>query len=177
MRTLSIADQDGPLEIGFEDLKKFHGTRSICGLSVGFTILSAAWPHLSAGQPLPRDTIEIETGFPGPGARDAFEMVTRAVSREAYHIRTGISPGPQIAEAAKGAYWFRVSSGGKAVEFGLKPEVVPAEFVARRRKILAGSADADEAARFRSLQKEFSTRLLTMDPAEAVNRLDGGNEP
>ena len=90
MITLSIDDQDGPLEIGFEDLKKFHGTRSICGLTVGFTILSAAWPHLSAGQPLARDTIEIETGFPGPGARDAFEMITRAVSREAYHIRTGI---------------------------------------------------------------------------------------
>jgi len=176
MKTLSIADQDGPLEIGFEDLKKFHGTRSICGLTVGFTILSAAWPHLSAGQPLARDTIEIETGFPGPGARDAFEMVTRAVSRDAYHVRTGINPTPKIAEAAKGAYWFRVSSGDKAVELGLKPEVVPSEFVARRRRILAGDADAREAAAFRSLQREFSTRLLIMDPAEAVNRLDDGND-
>lgn len=176
MRTLSVDDQDGPMEIGFEDLKKFHGTRSICGLTVGFTILSAAWPHLSAGQPLARDTIEIETGFPGPGARDAFEMVTRAVSRDAYHIRTGISPGPQIAEAAKGAYWFRVSSGGRAVELGLKPEVVPPEFVARRRRMLSGNADADEAAAFRSLQKEFSTRLLNMEPAEAVNRLKGGDD-
>lgn len=86
MTALTIQDVDEPLEITFDDLKKFHGTRSICGLTVGYTVMRAAWASLADGEPLDRNDITVETGFPGPGARDAVEMVTRAVSREAFML-------------------------------------------------------------------------------------------
>ena len=171
MTTLTIQDIDGPIEIAFDDLIKFHGTRSLCGLTVGFTVLRAAWASLSGGEPLDRNDITVATAFPGPGARDAIEMVTRAVSRDAFKIVSDKQPDAQIAEAAKGAYWYRIEANGMAVEFGLKQEVLPDDFISLRRKLLAGGASAEETKIFRSLQHELSNRLLSMDPLDAFNVL------
>lgn len=171
MTALTIQDVDEPLEITFDDLKKFHGTRSICGLTVGYTVMRAAWSSLADGEPLDRNDITVETGFPGPGARDAVEMVTRAVSREAFHVVTDKQPDAQIAEAAKGAYWYRITAKGRAVELGLKHEVLPNDFVKLRRILLAGNATPAQAESFRGLQFELSDRLLAMDPLEAFNVL------
>ena len=172
MNTVSVKDADGPIEISFEDLKKYHGTQALCGLTVGYTVLSAAWQSLSDGEPLDRDDITVETAFPGPGARDAVEMVTRAVSREAFKVVSDKKPDANIAEAAKGAYWYKVTAKGRSVELGLKQGVLPKEFLGLRRKLLAGDATAEEAETFRGLQKELSSRLLSMDnPLDAFNVL------
>ena len=171
MKTLAYKDVDGPIEISFDDLKKYHGTRSLCGLSVGYTVLGAAWDSLSGGEPLDRNGISIETAFGGPGARDAVEMVTRAVSREAFKLVSDIEPDDNIAEAAKGAYWYRITANGKAVELGLKPGIVPTDFVRQRRLLLAGNATDEDAKTFRGLQIELSQRLLSMDPLSAFNVL------
>lgn len=171
MTTLTIQDIDGPIEITFDDLKKFHGTRSICGLTVGYTMLRAAWECLSDGNPLDRNTIEVDTAFGGPGGRDAVEMVTRAVSREAFKVVSDKQPDTKIAEAAKGAYWYRVSAGGKTVELGLKPDVMPKEFVRLRRLMLANEATAEQREEFRTLQLKLSNRLLSTEPLDAFNVL------
>ena len=172
MNTLSVKDVDGPIEISFEDLKKYHGTRALCGLTVGYTVLSAAWQSLSDGEPLDRDDITVETAFPGPGARDAVEMVTRAVSREAFKVVSDKKPDKNIAEAAKGAYWYRITAKGRAVELGLKQGILPNDFLRLRRKLLAGDGNATEAETFRGLQKKLSSKLLSMDnPLDAFNVL------
>jgi len=171
MKTLAYKDVDGPIEISFDDLKKYHGTRSLCGLSVGYTVLGAAWESLSDGEPLDRNDIKVETAFGGPGGRDAVEMVTRAVSREAFKLVADKQPDENIAEAAKGAYWYRITANGKAVELGLKPDILPTDFVKLRRILLAGDATAEQAATFRGLQFELSKRLLSMDPLNAFNVL------
>ena len=171
MTALTYQDIDGPIEVTFDDLKKFHGTRSICGLTVGYTMLCAAWESLSDGKPLDRGAIVIEAAFGGPGVCDAVEMVTRAVSREAFQLVSDKQPDEQIAEAAKGVYWYKVSADGRVVELGLKPEVVPKEFVGLRRKLLAGDGTSEKRAAFRELQFEFSNRLLSMNPLDAFNVL------
>lgn len=171
MTALTIQDIDGPIEITFDDLKKFHGTRSLCGLTVGFTVLRAAWASLSDGEPLDRNDISVATAFPGPGARDAVEMVTRAVSREAFKVVNDKQPNDKIAEAAKGAYWYRIEAKGRAIEFGLKQGILPDDFLRLRRKLLAGDAEASEEKAFRALQFELSNRLLSMNPLDAFNVL------
>ena len=69
MNTLSVKDVDGPIEISFEDLKKYHGTRALCGLTVGYTVLGAAWQSLSDGEPLDRDDITCLL-YTSPSPRD-----------------------------------------------------------------------------------------------------------
>ena len=171
MTALFIQDIDGSIEITFDDVKKFHGTRSLCGLTVGFTVLRAAWASLSDGKPLDRNDISVATAFPGPGARDAVEMVTRAVSRGAFKVVSDKQPDGQIAEAAKGAYWYKFTGNGKSVEIGLKPDVMPKDFVRLRRKLLDQKATDEEKTTFRGLQFELSNRLLSMDPMSAFNLL------
>jgi len=171
MTALAYQDIDGPIEITFDDLKKFHGTRSICGLTVGYTMLRAAWESLGDGKPLDRTAITVETAFGGPGGRDAIEMVTRAVSRDAFTLVSDKQPNAHIAEAAKGAYWYRVSVNGRSVELGLKPNMMPEQFVSLRRKLLSGDATEEERAAFRNLQFELSNRLLSMEPLKAFNVL------
>ena len=171
MKSLSYKDVDGPIEISFDDLKKYHGTRSLCGLSVGYTVLGAAWAALSDGEPLDRNDITVETAFGGPGARDAVEMVTRAISRDAFQLVSDKQPDNNIAEAAKGAYWYRITGNGKAVELGLKPDILPENFIKLRRILLAGNGTDEQAKAFRGLQIELSNRLLSMDPLSAFNVL------
>ena len=47
------------------------------------------------------------SGFPDPGTRDGFEMVTRAVSRDAFRIIPDAKANPLVYEAAKGGYFFQ----------------------------------------------------------------------
>jgi hypothetical protein len=57
------------------------------------------------------------------------------------------------------------------VELGLKQQVLPDDFIRLRRLLLAGEANEQDKQTFRGLQKELSSRLLSMDPLSAVNVL------
>ncbi len=172
---LRVLDDADLIEFEFPDLQKFHGSRSICGLTVAYTIMRAAFDELADGQPLDRKSLHVTSAFPGPGARDGFELVTRAASQDRYAIDTSVEPTDKIAEAAKGAYYFKVVSSSASVELGLRPEIVPAEFVPLRRKQLSGTASTDELSKFRTLQFQFSDRLLSAATSEAVNLLNRQN--
>jgi len=80
MATLEVLDHGELISLSFDDLLKYHGTSSIGGVAHGFKVMERALPLLAAGQPPERYLIDVETEFPGPGARDAFEMVTRTGS-------------------------------------------------------------------------------------------------
>ena len=172
MAPIIIADESGDLSFQFGDLVRFHGTRSICGLTVSFKVMEAAWEALWQERPPKREDLTIASGFPGPGTKDGFEMVTRAVSRDAFEILEGIKAGPLVAEAAKGTYFFRLSDGQKIVELGLNPAVVPDEFIPRRRQLARGEATKADAEKFRALQFQFSKSLRVMCSRDAVNILD-----
>jgi hypothetical protein len=169
---IEIADEVSTLSFEFDDLVRYHGTQAICGLTVAFKIMEAAWSALWKDAAPRRDVLTVASAFPGPGTRDGFEMVTRAVSRKAYHMLTDFETGPLVAEAAKGAYFFRLSDDQRMIELGLKPEVVPDEFIPRRRQLARGEATEADAAAFRDLQFAFSESLRGLEPFEAVNVLD-----
>jgi len=48
---------------------------------------------------------------------------------------------------------------------------MPKDFVKLRRKLLAGTATAEQQTTFRGLQFELSNRLLSMEPLQAFNVL------
>ena len=104
-------------------------------------------------------------------------MITRAVSRDAFELVSNKQADAQIAEAAKGAYWYRITAKGRVIEFGLKQTVLPDDFVRLRRKLMAGDATAEETVAFRALQIELSNRLLSIDPLDAFNVLSIADVP
>lgn len=125
---ISIKDRHDTIEIGFEDIEKYHGQGFITMAAVTFKAMQAAFAALFPDELPRREEISIHTGHPGQGVRDAFEMVTRAVTRGTYTIDTTrpqarLNPGVDI------SYSFDIiASGGRHAEVALKEGVLPPRF-------------------------------------------------
>ena len=74
------------LAFSFDDMLRYHGGGSPGGVAHAFKVLERALPLLDPDGPCERREIVVETAFGGPGARDAFELVTRAVTGDRYRI-------------------------------------------------------------------------------------------
>ena len=84
MSELAVTDGDARLAFAFEDLMRYHGPGSPGGVAHAYKVLELALPLLEPGAPPQRREIEVATAFGGPGARDAFELVLRAVTGGRY---------------------------------------------------------------------------------------------
>jgi hypothetical protein len=162
MSTLDVLDQREPISISFDDLLKFHGRSSIGGLAHGFKVMERALPLLRSDGPPERYDITIATAFPGPGARDAFEMVTRAVTGGRYEVDDRLAP--TAPEAPEGRYFFRLGHLGTVVDLALRPGLMRDDFIPLVRKDNRSAADEE---RLVWMKEEMADRLLSL-PADQV---------
>lgn len=79
------------MAFSFEDVMRYHGPGSPGGAAHAFKVLERALPLLDPDGPCERREIVVETAFGGPGARDAFEMVTRAVSGDRFRVDAALA--------------------------------------------------------------------------------------
>lgn len=163
--TLLVLEDGKPLRYGFADCLNYHGVGFPGGVAHGFKVMERALPLLAGGAPVERRTIRIETAFPGPGARDAFEMVTRAVTEGRYVVDAGFA-GPEIPESPAGRYFFRLIHGETAVEMVIRPGFVVPEFIALARKV---GRDAADEARLAVLKQEMADRVMAVPAAEVYD--------
>ena len=167
MTTLVVRDQGESIAISFDDLLKYHGRSSIAGVAHAFKAMERAFPLLSPGQAPERYDITVESGFPGGGARDAFEMVTRAVTGDRYRLCSE-PVGAEVPEAPGGHFFFRLGYREAVVDLVLLAGLVPDDFleVACRE-----NPTPAEAARAQQLKEEMAARLLSL-PADEVYDAD-----
>ena len=101
--------------------------------------------------------------FPGPGARDAFEMVTRMVTSGRYtvHVRP---PQPDPLADWMDKYSFTWRYRGRTVALTIRPGHVREDFILLGAK--AGRSAAEEA-RLTLLKNEMADRLMAL-PAEDI---------
>lgn len=163
MPTLTVAEQGKRLDFSFAEILKYHGPGFPGGVAHGFKAMEAGFARLNEGKPIERRELVVETAFPGPGARDAFEMVTRAVTGDRYRLDTSLGDDLVIA-AAKGRYYFRFSYRGQSVELGLRPGIVVEEFIELGR---IPDKSTDQAKRMTVLKQEMADRIMGL-PAEDV---------
>ena len=163
MSTLTIFDHGEPIGIGFDDLLKYHGRGFVGGVAHGFKVMERAFPLLAEGKPLERHDIGIETAFPGPGARDAFEMVTRAVTGGRYRVDPDLA-GPDVIRSPRGSYFFRFAYQGASVDLTLREGLVRDEFVELARR---GPSTPAEVEWLAWLKQDMADRLLSL-PADQV---------
>ena len=163
--TLVVLDQGGSISISFDDLLKYHGRSSIAGVAHAFKAMERAFPLLSPGQPPERYDITVESGFSGGGARDAFEMVTRAVTGDRYRVAPDLA-GPEVPEAPGGRFFFRLGYRGTVVDLALHDGLVPEEFI---RLACRDTPTAAEADRAQQLKEEMAERLLSLSPDEVYD--------
>ena len=75
-----------PASFTFEDMLRYHGPGSPGGVAHAYKVLERALPLLAPDAPAERREIIVRTAFGGPGARDGFELVTRAVTEGRFTV-------------------------------------------------------------------------------------------
>jgi hypothetical protein len=157
---LVVLDRGTRLEFGFDDLMRYHGPGSPGGVAHAYKVLELALPLL--GDPPERREVEVATAFGGPGARDGFELVLRAVTEGRYAVDPG------LARPARGwtreRFVFRLACRGRAVELGVREGIVGEEFLTLARSENPGP-------RLDVLKREMAERVMAADAAAVYERL------
>jgi hypothetical protein len=159
---LVVLENGKPLAFTFADCLRYHGFGFPGGVAHGFKVLERALPLLGDGAPVERREIRVETAFPGPGARDAIELVTRAATGGRYVVDAAFA-GPEVPESPAGRYFFRLIVATRAVELVIRPGFVVPEFLALGRK---RDRSAAEEARLTVLKQEMADRLMAAPAAD-----------
>jgi hypothetical protein len=125
--SVSVQERGETLTFTFEDALRYAGPHSPAGVAIAFQSLRVAFAALSPDAPPQRRAVTIATAFRGPGARDCFEAVTRAVTDERFTVdRTLIRPdrGSLVED-----FVFEVGLGDATVTLLLRDGFVDDEFI------------------------------------------------
>ncbi len=158
---VSVMGEEEPISISYDFLAAYHGQSALAMLAITFQVLRATLPILSPDRPAPREGLSVLSGHPGPGVRDAFEFVTRAVTRGAYLIDRSL-PDARFNPAANISYSFVISLGGRQVRAALNSGVLPTRFF----ELLSAKDKTDEdLAEFSRLKRSIAKHVLDQDAA------------
>jgi hypothetical protein len=160
---LTVLENGRPIRFTFADLTKYHGFGYPGGVAHAFKVMQRALPLLDGGAPPERHALHLETAFGGPGARDAFEMVTRMVTSGRYIVNR-----PEI-DTTRPLYWeafyrFTWRYRERQLALAIRSGHVREEFIRLGSK---PDRDAAEEARLAFLKTEMADRLMQL-PAEEV---------
>jgi len=158
---LAVLDRGARLEFGFDDLMRYHGPGSPGGVAHAYKVLELALPLL--GDPPERREIEVATAFGGPGARDGFELVLRAVSEGRYTVDPGLAR-PERGWTRE-RFVFRLACRACTVELGVREGIVGEEFLTLARSQNPGP-------RLDVLKREMAERVMAADAAAVYELLE-----
>src|SRR5690349_16894157 len=113
-----VHDVQGELAFSYDDLLKHHGGNSPAGVAHAYKVLERGLPLLEQSGRVERRAIYIETAFGGPGARDGFELVTRAVTDGRYTVDSSLTR-PELGPARE-RFVFRLRHRERAVMLTLR---------------------------------------------------------
>jgi hypothetical protein len=165
--TIVLIERGLRISFAFDDILRYHGPGSPGGAALAFKVLERALPLLDPNGPCERREIVVETAFEGPGARDAFEMVTRAVTGARFHID------PSLARPERGRalerFVFRLSYRDRSATLVLREGFVTDEFIDLAR---TEGRDAGEERRLDALKQALADRVMAR-PASDVYDASG----
>jgi hypothetical protein len=160
--TLVVRDGSQALRFSFDDLMRYHGPSSPGGVAHAFKVMERAFPLLDADAPPARREITVRTAFGGPGARDAFELVTRAVTEGRFVVDRALSRSER--GRALERFVFRLGYRDRAVTLIVREGYVTDDFIDLARK---EGRSADEESRLDALKRQMAARVMAR-PAEDV---------
>jgi len=153
--TIDVLDRGQLHAFSFDDMLKYHGPGSPGGVAQAFKILQRGLPLLDGDGPCERREIEVRTAFGGPGARDAFELVTRAVTGERYVVDQALAR-PERGRTME-RFVFELTYRERTATLIVREGIVPDEFIELARK--EGKSD-EEKARLDQLKLEMVERVM-----------------
>ena len=166
--TIEVADRGRRIAFSFDDLLKYHGHGSPGGVAHAFKVLERALPLLDPGL-CERREILVATAFGGPGARDAFEMVTRAVTGDRLRVDPALAR-PERGRALE-RFVFRLAYRDRHTTLALRDGFVSDEFIDLAR---AEHRTADQERRLDALKLEMAGRVMSRPAAEVYDAAPAG---
>jgi hypothetical protein len=159
--TVAVTELGHTIEFTFDDVLKYHGPGSPAGVAIGFKAMQCAFAVLVPADPPRRSAVTVRTPFRGPGARDCFEAVTRAVTSDRYVVdRT-------LLRADRGRlledFVFEIAIEGATVTLLLRDGFVTDEFIDLART--EDRTDTQEA-RLVDLKAQLARRVLSASSDE-----------
>lgn len=167
---ITVLEEGRPVTFHIQDCFNFHGYDAVGGVVLGFRLLQAVQAKLNNGQPMPRSGVSLFTAFPGLGARDVFELVTRMCSRGRFELDTSFRH-PDAVEGVQGSFYFRFSLDGKTVELAPIAGAPSAEFIATGKASKAPDASPELLERWTHLKHDLANTLLQHTHAQVIREL------
>jgi len=162
--TIEVCDHGRLIAFSFEDIMRYHGPGSPGGVAHAFKVLERALPLLDSDGPCERREIVVETAFGGPGARDAFEMVTRAVTGDRFHVGAALAR-PERGRALE-RFVFRLGYRERSVTLALREGFVTDEFIDLAR---TEERTTDQEQRLDALKREMADRVMAQPAGEVYD--------
>jgi len=125
--TVLVADQDGVLEIGPDDLLKYTTRANVIAAALMIRVAQLGFRLLSPDEPVQRRELYWRLGFPGPGLVDCVEMLSHAV-RENRCLCHPVTNHPHAPLSLNGQFVFEISYRGKTVQIWPDASVFDDEF-------------------------------------------------
>lgn len=165
---LEVVDRGRRIAFTFDDLMRYHGPGSPAGVAHAFKVMERGLPLLDPDGRVERRDVVVATAFGGPGARDAFEAVTRAVTEGRYTVD------PALARPERGRtlerFVFRLSYRGRTVTLVVRAGFVPDELIdlARRER-----RTADEEHRLDAVKRDTAALVMGSAAADVYDAVSG----
>jgi hypothetical protein len=153
---LTVEERGRTITFTYDDMMRYHGPHSPAGVAMAFKVMQRAFVLLSPGEPPQRRSVTVHTAFRGPGARDGFEAVTRAVSDGRYVVdRT-------LVRTDRGRlledFVFVVDIGGRSVTLLLREGFVTDEFIELAR---TENRSGEQEARLDEVKAQLAQRVMS----------------
>ena len=149
--SLLISDEGRAFKLDYTGLLTYHGGGALAGATIGFRVMQAAAECLTtSGAPWERQGVHIVSGHPGPGYRDAFEYVTRCVTRKRFEVKKDL-PGGRHSPYQAYAFQFLVTdiAARKQAVIILRDGIMPMRFFEVLRDL---KSDTDHPALLAELE-------------------------
>jgi hypothetical protein len=164
---LTVLDQGREIAFSFEDMLKYHGPGSPGGVAHAFKMLQRALPLLDPDRPPERRELAVRTAFGGPGARDAVELVTRAVTEARYVVD------PSLGRPERGLglerFVFRLAYRDRAVTLICREGYVSDEFIALAR---TPERTPEQERRLVQMKLELADHVMSASAADVYEVAD-----
>jgi hypothetical protein len=161
---IEVVERGRVIAFSFDDMLRYHGAGSPGGVAHAFKVLERALPLLDPDGPCERREIAVETAFGGPGARDAFELVTRAVTGDRLRIDESLAR-PERGRTLE-RFVFRLRYRDRSVTLALREGFVTEEFIDLAR---TQSRSAEQERRLDTLKLEMADRVMARPAAEVYD--------
>ncbi|WP_308514243.1 hypothetical protein [uncultured Turicimonas sp.] len=159
---LIFQEPEGIIGYREDDLYRFAGPRALIASALVFRLMKEAVKDLSPNEIPCRKDFTVISGHSGPGVKDGFEYLTRAVSEGRYlydpdKARSNAPAAP--ASAAEGFMYFEIGYRGKAIRYVLADDIFDSEWFSQVRKHQEGSSSTSEHSRYLMYKDSVVSKL------------------